>query len=91
MAKVPSVGRIVHRVPHPRDYGSSPEGQHQPAVVLSVGFDTSDGEAAIYLLVHGFDQDFRCFCTFDAEAKGPGTWHWPEYVPDLPDSEAKGG
>jgi hypothetical protein len=90
---VPSVGRIVHYVlPQKSDLRPSSIGEHRPAQVIRV-WGENDPDAAIQLSVfldgrndkEEFDGTnlWVTSVRHDELNKEPGTWHWPEYVPNI--------
>jgi len=82
MSKQPSVGRVVHVVTF--------EGHHRPADVI----DPQDGTTICVLAKikpwdlmreneqHGGVLWFLDECVYDPTGLQPGSWHWPEYVPE---------
>jgi hypothetical protein len=90
---VPSVSRQVHYVlPLNPDLRPSAVGQHRPATVIHV-WSENDPDSALQLgvLLDGRnDQEtyeghllWATSVRHDEENKAPGTWHWPEYVPNV--------
>jgi hypothetical protein len=88
--KIPSIGRVVHYVleagPH--------QGDHRPAFIVRV-WDDTPGMVNLQVFTDGENDQYphnsppsgapmviwRTSVHRDDTGK-PGTWHWPEYVPD---------
>jgi len=92
----PSVGRIVHYVAYGTPGGEFPAGICRAAVVtetyrvgglnatgtiFTVEEDGSIREAGLCVL-NPTGQFFNRAVPHDEETKKPGTWHWPERVPE---------
>jgi hypothetical protein len=90
--QVPSVGRIVHYILDSGRY----QGQHRPAIIVNVWDTDPTPESLVQLQVFtdstndypsGDGSTGIMWRTSvhhdegDANPKGLGTWHWPEYVP----------
>jgi len=88
--QIPSCGRVVHYVlPLRADLRPSSVGEHRPALVLQAWGETPDAACCLSVFLRGQNdkEDFKGEVLYvgsvphDSEAKKPGTWHWPEYVP----------
>jgi hypothetical protein len=90
---VPSVGRIVHYV-LPLHSSLRPDkiGDHRPAMVVRVWGEV-DPDTTIQLSVfldgkndmEGYtgQNHWATSVRHDEVNKEPGTWHWPEFVPNI--------
>ena len=90
---VPSVSRQVHYVlPLNPDLRPNAVGEHRPATIIRV-WSENDPDSAVQLavLIDGKnDQEsyqgkilWATSVRHDEVKKEPGTWHWPEYVPNI--------
>ena len=90
---VPSVGRIVHFVlPALQQLRPHCEGDHRPAVIVRV-WSENDPDSAVQLQVfldgRNDQEDFDgkllwvTSSRHDEIEKLPGSWHWPEFVPNF--------
>jgi hypothetical protein len=82
MAKTPSVGRVVHYVAYGSPGGEYPAGICRAAIVAQVTDPGSAHGAMLDLVVLNPSGIFFGLCPEDQENHAPGSWHWPEYVPD---------
>lgn len=76
--KVPSIGRTVHYVAYGTPGGEFPAGAHRAAIITEVHADNVISLCAI----NPTGLFFHTATPFDPTAQKPGTWHWPEYVPE---------
>lgn len=74
----PSVGRVVHYVAYGTPGGEFPAGAHRAAIVTEVEDEAAHVVSLCVLNPTGmfFNQHLQ----YDATARTPGTWHWPERV-----------
>jgi hypothetical protein len=84
--KVPSIGRTVHYVsPGSADHRYPPA--HRAAVITELDGGHTP-EAGLTLLVFNPTGIHHAFhVPFDPTGLRPYSWHWPEYVPEVPDDE----
>jgi len=74
----PSVGRIVHYVAYGTPGGEYPAGVHRAAIITHV----HDEMRVSLCVLNPTGLFFNQGCKRDDAGEKPGTWHWPEYVPD---------
>jgi hypothetical protein len=90
---VPSIGRVVHYVlPQRAELRHHIVGELRPATIIKV-WGADDPDAAIQLAVfldgqndkEGWSGEFLWATSVrhDEVNKEPGTWHWPEFVPNI--------
>jgi hypothetical protein len=91
--QVPSIGRRVHYVlPLRSELRPHIVGEHRPATIIKV-WGENDSEAAVQLCVlldgtndkEGWNGEtlWATSVRHDEVNKELGTWHWPEYVPNI--------
>lgn len=91
--QAPSIGRVVHYVlPQRSDLRPSSIGEHRPATIIRV-WGENDPDAAVQLSVlldgrndkesYNGEVFWVTSVSHDEVAKAPGTWHWPEFVPNI--------
>jgi hypothetical protein len=96
--QVPSVGRVVHYVAYGTPGGEFPAGAHRAAIITTVdmvtepssvlGYDYKVGLCVLnpngmyFCAAVPYDDGERDPNPMVAPTPDPGTWHWPEYVPD---------
>ena len=78
MTKVPSIGRTVHFVTRPASV------VHYPAVVIVAG--EADSQIACLRVFTPTGDQTRFGVPYDPTGQEEGTWHWPEYVPEVDDA-----
>lgn len=78
MAQVPSVGRVVHYVAFGTPGGEYPVGAHRAAIITQVHNERYVDLCVLNPTGLFFNQSCEC----DAAGQKPGSWHWPEYVPE---------
>jgi len=78
MTTTPSVGRVVHYVAYGTPGGEYPAGEHRAAIITHVHDETRVSLCVLNPTGLFFNQG----CQHDEAGEKPGTWHWPEYVPD---------
>ncbi len=79
--QVPSVGRMVHYV----SYGSPNKEfvpSHRAAVVTEVHNPGEPTSVLSLCVLNPTGMYFSVGIYYD-ETCAPGTWHWPEYVPEV--------
>lgn len=81
--KVPSVGRTVHYVA--QDGRDPSQLTHWPAIVVSAG--EADGDIPTLMACTPYPRTYWAV-PYDGEARAAGSWHWPEYVPEVDDADA---
>lgn len=77
VAMKPSVGRIVHYVSR-----GSADGIFQPECRAAIITDISENNGRVALCVLNPQGVFFDWDLHHNEDKSPGTWHWPERVPE---------
>ena len=82
--QVPSIGRIVHFV---LDSGNH-AGEHRPAIIVKTWGDTPGSACQLQVFTDSDGSENSndgppnvLWKTSRSQGVGPGTWHWPEYVP----------
>jgi hypothetical protein len=80
MAKVPSVGRVVHYVAYGTPGGEYPAGICRAAIITEVEPGSVEDRVGLCVL-NPTGQFFNRSVRY-SEYNMPGTWHWPEYVPE---------
>lgn len=93
--QVPSVARNVHYVAYGTPKGEFPQMAHRAAIITEVygPTDSIDGVTLVFdergvctnvglCVLNPTGQFFNRGVPFDPTATKPGTWHWPEYVPE---------
>ncbi len=91
MVQVPSVGRVVHYVLGTWDAAPGSVGEHRPAVIVKVWGETPDSRVQLQVLMDGDGLSaandgtpnvvWRTSVARDDDARTPGTYHFPEFVP----------
>jgi hypothetical protein len=83
--QIPSVGRVVHYVAYGTPGGEFEAGAHRAAIITEVFFETVGGvdpTVASLCVLNPTGMFFKERLVFDPTGTIPGTWHWPEYVPE---------
>lgn len=81
--QVPSIGRIVHYVAFGTPGGEYPAGAHRAAIITEVDAKDTPIMSVGLCILNPTGMFFTRGVLFD-DANTPGTWHWPEYVPQPP-------
>jgi hypothetical protein len=79
MAKVPSVGRVVHYVAYGTPGGEYRAGAHRAAIITDAPISS---RVVGLCILNPTGLFFNVATPYDETGETPGTWHWPEYVPD---------
>ena len=92
--QVPSVGRVVHYVAYGTPGGEYQAGAHRAAIITETFArpdheltgrdvrDTTDPTIASLCVLNPTGLFFKEKIPFDPTGTVPGTWHWPEFVPN---------
>jgi hypothetical protein len=83
MAKVPSVGRVVHYVAYGTPGGEFPVGACRAGIVTEVDEPDNPESPIGVCVLNPTGIYFNQHLPYNT-AQAAGSWHWPEYVPDQP-------